>query len=319
MLPDSIFGLRINDEGAYGFAGLPMLYRVSYDGRFARIGGTPCVIVAPKGPLKPLQVEKLSQEIFERESLPCLVHAEGATAYQRKSMTERGVAWISSEHTFSIPFLVASCDARELRRKSARPLTANAQRLAVRAIAGLVIGQTTTEVARTLGVSLSSAANYFAELDAACPGLVGTRGRARFVQVPEGRTREGLYDALRPHLTSPVRKRVFLKVAESEVEAMMGLPLSGVSALSQYTELSDDPWRTCALFGSDVKGVFPDSIVVGEYDQPDVLIELWRYEPWERDGMVDAVSLRLALDDWDRSRDERLEDVIDRFVREAFM
>lgn len=317
MLPESIFGLRVRNEGTYDFSGLPQLFRSSYEGQLARIGDVPCVIATPRGQLRPLQAEKLCQSIRERESLPCLIHAEGATAYQRRAMTERGIAWIFSENTFSIPFLAASCNARELLRRSAGPLSANAQRVAVGAIGGPLMGMTTSELAETLGMSLSSAGNYLAELDAACHGLVGSRGRARFLQVPDGMTREGLYDELRPYMSSPVRERIFLKVAQSDAGAMGSLPLSGMSALSMRTMIADDPWRTLALFGGDVDEMFPHSTVVGEHDQPDALVEVWRYAPWQESRMVDAVSLLLDLEELDAAEDERLEDAIAALRREV--
>lgn len=317
MLPESIFGLHMRDEGAYDFPGLPLLFRSSYEGRLARIGDVPCVIATPRGQLRPLQAERLCQSVLERESLPCLIHAKGATAYQRKAMTERGVAWIFSENTFSIPFLAASSSARELRRKSARPLSANAQRVAVGAIGGLLMGMTTSELAKTLGMSLSSAGNYLAELDAACHGLVDSRGRTRFLRVPDGMTREGLYDALRPYMSSPVRERTYLKVAQSDADAIGSLPLSGMSALSMCTMIADDPWRTLALFGDSVDEMFPGSVIVGEHDQPDALMEVWRYAPWQQNGMVDAVSLLLGLEEWGETGDERLEDAIAALRREA--
>ena len=317
MLPDSIFGLEVKDEGTEGFGGIPMRYRGAYEGRLLRIGDALCVLVTPKGQLRPLQAQKLCRSIRLRESLPSLVHAEGATAYQRRSMTARGVAWISSENTFSIPFLAVSCDAREVRKRPAGPLSANAQRVAVGAIEGQLIGMTTSEVAKILGVSLSSAVNYFSELEADRPGLVGSHGRTRLLQIPEGMTKEGLYNALRPYMSSPVRSSVFLKVAKSDRDAVERLPLSGMSALSLLTEIPDDPWQTRALFGSSIEETFPNSTVVGEYDLPDVLIELWRYKPWEKDGAVDAISLLANLEEWDEMDDEELDEAVSALRRLA--
>ncbi len=318
MQPRSVFGLDVRQGEAYDFVGLPMLYRSAYEGTRSTIGDTRCVIVRPKGQLRPLQAEKLCRLIWERESLPCLVYAEGATAYQRSAMTERGVAWASSENTFSIPFLAASCDERELRRGKAKPLSAGAQRVAVGAMGGWLMGMTTTEVAGELGVSLSSVANYFSELDAACQGLVGARGRTRFLRLPECMTGEMVYEALRPYMSSPVRERIFLRVAADDARALDSLPLSGVSALSLRTEIADDPWQIRALFGRKADELFPSSQVVGEHDQPDAMVEVWRYEPWGRDGVVDAVSLLLDLEGWQQEGDERLEEAVETLRRDVF-
>ncbi|MBR3159320.1 MAG: hypothetical protein IKF14_09490 [Atopobiaceae bacterium] len=317
MLPDTIFGMPLAIGEDYDFMGLPLLYRGAYEGRLSKIGETPCVVITPKGQLKPLQVEKLCHAIYEKEALPCLVHAEGATAYQRNAMTERNIAWLSAEHTFSIPFIAASCDARELHRRAARALTPNAQRVAVGAIEGSLMGMTTTAVAHALGVSLSSAGNYFSECEAACPGLVGSRGRARFLQMPDGMNKRTLYSVLRPYFSSPVEARVFLKLSDSDFKVLGTLPLSGMSALSQRTDIADDPWRTYALCESKVSDVFPNSLVVGEHDQPDVLVELWSYRSGRGKGAVDGISLLIDLEELGDGGDERLAEAINTLRKEV--
>ena len=318
MLPNSIFGIPLVVVEPFDFANMPLLYRSSYEGMLARIGDTKCVIATPRGQLKPLQAEKLCRTIYEETTLPCLIHAEGATAYQRRSMTERGIAWLSAEHTFSIPFLAASSERRELRAKGPKLLSANAQRIAVRVIDGSLEGMTTTKAAKALGVSLSSAANYYAELAAACPGLVGSRGRSRFLQMPDGMSRSGLYGALRPHMVNPARESTYLKVAESDTAVLDSLPLSGISALALQSEIADDPWQTRALFGTRIAEAFPNSTVVGEHDQPDVLVELWRYPSGQGSDAVDSVSLLLELEERDNEDDERLEQAISALRMEVF-
>ena len=47
------------------------------------------------------------------------------------------------------------------------------------------------------------------------------------------------------------------------------------------------------------------------------MVEVWRYEPWESGGTVDAVSLLLDLEEWDQTGDERLEEAIGVLRREA--
>ena len=319
MMPESIFGLPLVDEGPYDFPRLPILYRASYEGRYTRIGSVPCIVVTPKSQLKLLQVEKLCQIVSESESLPVLVHAQGATAYQRKAMTEHGIAWISTPNTFSIPFLAVSCNERELRDRTAKTLTANAQKVAVGAIGGALMGMTTTQIADLLGVSLSSASNYFLELEAVCNGIVGSRGRTRFLQMPVGMTKESLFDTLRPYMSSPVQKRMYVKAIDRDLVSFEALPISGMSALSLRTNLADDPWRTRALFRGNVQDRFPFLEVVGEHDQPDVLVELWRYEPWIENNTVDEISLLLDLEEYDGMGDERLDEAVELLRRDALL
>lgn len=311
MLPASIFGQSIVIGERYGFDGLPLLYAHAFEGRRCIIGTTPCIIATPTGALRPLQAQKLCQLVLESEQVPCLIHAEGASAYQRRAMTERGVAWIAAENTFSIPFLAVSSSARELRKRAAACLSANAQRIATGVLGGRLIGLTTTEVASQLGVSLSSAGNYFSELEAIVPDIIGSNGRTRFLQVPEGMARADLYRALRPFMRSPVKGRAFIKLNAHDEDAVRRLPLSGVSALSHLTDINDDPWRTVAHFGKGADDLFSHSEIVSEHDDPDLAVESWRYTPWATDGMVDTVSLLVELEEITGASDERLEDAIE--------
>ena len=307
-MPERIFNMEVRVSGEADLHGYPLAYTSAYSCLDASIGGSPCIIVEPKGEVKPLQVGKMAGRIEAGEGKPCLLFSPKVTAYQRRALSERGVAWMSSEDTFHIPFLAASCRPSRRRLGDGQALSAGAQQVAANVIGGSWDGLSTTQIAGIMGKSLSSVSGYLAELGSIAPEVVGSRGRTRFVVSPSGaQGKRDLFDRLEPHLSSPVRRRVFLAPGREGADLFGSLPLSGASALSERTMLADEPWVTRAIAASDKPGIdrlLSCSEVVTRSDSPSALLEVWDYAPREDD----AVSLYLDVRELAESEgDERLD------------
>ncbi|MBQ9001603.1 MAG: hypothetical protein IJ087_07105 [Eggerthellaceae bacterium] len=135
-MPGKVFNMDVRVSGEAGLHGYPLAYTSAYSCLDASIGGSPCIIVEPKGEVKPLQVGKMTERIEAGEGKPCLLFSPKITAYQRRALSERGVAWMSSEDTFHIPFLAASCRPSRRRIGDGQALSAGAQQIAVNVIDG---------------------------------------------------------------------------------------------------------------------------------------------------------------------------------------
>ena len=96
--------------------------------------------------------------------------------------------------------------------------------------------------------------------------------------------RKALWQKAQDFLINPVQKKIRVKNLPAD------LPLAGISALSAYSNLNDDPVKTFAVYGKafDIKNA-----ELLEYDGS--YLELWKYRPIIRDGVVDKLSLYLAL------------------------
>ena len=312
-----VFGRHVTLGQGLALDGYPFYYQADYEIRQAKIGAAPCIAIIPKVSVKPAQLAKMTAELERCEGLPCLVISDHVAPVQREDLTRRGVAWICSSKTFSIPFLVASSDAGDYRARP-RELGPQAQRIACHIIDGSWLGLTTTQIAQKLGRSLASAANYLHEIEAVAPILVGRRGRTRFID-GNGLSSSDLADLLLPHMSSPVKRRVYYRTAEGcerQIDHLVrGMPKSGLSAISELSAVADDPWITRAVFAGDsVAAEQLDELcrIVGEYDSPDLLIEFWCYEPDGRDGIVNLVALRLVARELvEITGDERVEGALE--------
>lgn len=315
MTMGTIFGSSIVADGELPLDGYPMFYGLSYDIKHARIRDNRCIVIIPKDAIKLEQLQKVARTVEKNEKLPVIVVSESLTAFQRKGLNSAGIAWYASEELFSVPFLaVSSIQVPKLR--PATLLSAGAQRLAVRILDGSWDGLTSSQVAALLGKSLPSVSNYFREIEAICPDSIASSGRTRFIHAPREISGSWL-DLFRTYLTNPCKRRAYYALPDGEVPCQLDLPISGVTALSRYTMIADNHYRTFALHEAAgrmrvrVESLLPGAIEVFRHDSPDISLEWWSYEPWNIDGSVDLVSLYLVSEDLaNRENDERLADAV---------
>lgn len=320
-LPEKLFNMPIHIKQERKLSGYPPLYSGAYEFYNAIINATPCIIVFPKDSVKPLQISKMFASIQAKEKRWCVLASDRLTAYQRTKLSEYNVAWIASSDTFHVPFLAAaSCGFDPVSEKPGM-LSANAQFIATHIVAGDWAGITTSELAKLLGKSLSSASNYLAEISAIDASLVSSRGRARFITIPEKiQSRRDAFGTLKPYLKSPVRERRYLILDKEGRKIVDALPHAGITALSEHTVLADDPWTTHAICFKDkaaLAQIETHSKRVSRNDEPDALLEIWSYDPCGNNGRINAISLYLSLEDSAHdANDERLEEALDQLREE---
>ena len=88
------------------------------------------------------------------------------------------------------------------------------------------------------------------------------------------------------------------------------MPLAGISALAEISELSDDTEQTYALYSRDFDKSLPTFEFSGQK------LELWRYDPrllCESIGSVDKLSLYLSLKD---EHDPRIKGELSKIMEE---
>ena len=311
MVMGSIFGDEIVAEERLSLDCYPMLYSLSYEMWYARVRDVRCAVILPKSVIKLEQLLKVMRSIEKNENLPSIVISEDLTVFQCRELSSAGASWYKADDIFSAPFLAAS-SYRIPRSRTASPLSTGAQRLAVRMLEGAWGGRTASQIAAIAGKSLSSVSNYFREIEAICPDLIGTSGRTRFVNGGH-LSKNYLLGLFVPNLSSPCVRRTYYRMPSGVDVPLLDLPVSGVTALSRLTMIADDGCVTYASHApigqilARAKKLLPEGIEVSELDSPDVSIEWWSYEPWNIDGSVDLVSLYLDTSELAKqSFDERL-------------
>ena len=140
------------------------------------------------------------------------------------------------------------------------------------------------------------------ELSAINLATITSVGRSKSLHFES--SRKELWEQAQSYLRSPVVKQVRI---ETEI---LSLPLAGISALSEYSNLNDDAERTYALYSRDFDKSLPTFEFSGQK------LELWRYDPRLLCGentTIDKLSLYLSLR---KEHDPRVKGELSRIMEE---
>lgn len=225
-------------------------------------------------------------------------------AYDRKRLIKNGVAFLVPGRQMFLPQLLV--DLREhfprRRQPAGDKLSYPAQAVVLyHLLSGPVEDASLRAVAKALRYSPMTLSNASNELTGCRFCTAVTTGRKRTLHF--NRQGRKLWKAALPHLRSPVKARRWVR----GVAGGAGLLAAGMSALSAYTDIGDDPLPTYAIRDNVYRKKLEAGELVGCHgpDEAEACMELWHYAPdlLGRHGRVDPLSLCLSLQD---SPDERV-------------
>ena len=263
----------------------------------------------------PSEYAKHAELLARHFGMPVALVLNHLDSYKRNRLVQYGVPFVMPGNQL---FLPPFADLRER-----FPRLSNTAKPHLPAAAQVVIlhhilkkpspGLSLRELARQLGYSPMTMSNVCTELveHGLCTGIENKRLRKLHFNA-EGRL---LWEKAKPLLTSPVRKRIWLRFSRRE-----GNPLlkAGISALSDCTMLSDDPLPCFACRESALHRMVERGEVIGTggNDTADCQVEAWKYEPETLGdvGRVDCLSLYLSLAD---SPDERVQSSLESLLETA--
>ncbi|MBT9558229.1 MAG: hypothetical protein IV100_19505 [Myxococcales bacterium] len=238
----------------------------------------------------------------------------GITSTMRARLIAARVPFIVPGNQLFLPMLLV-----DLRERMTRPVVPREGALGN--VAQIVV-LAHLERQRMDAMSLADAANLLgyspmmltkAKDELVAAGLCTMRREGRSLRIAfevEGRA---LWEKASPRLSSPVVRTqlVCLQPVDPRAEAAVGFVRSGISALSDLTDLGDDAVVTYATGKTDT--VARSLRRVDLEDAANARLEVWRYDPelLSTDGRVDALSLYLSLRD---SADERVQRALDQLL-----
>lgn len=312
-LPESILDFAVSQEEAPNLGSYPIFYTLNNDIALGSIGDFKCMFIAPKSTIMLPMLLNMIGKLQADFKIPCVIVSQNLSRYQVARLCEKGIAWISSEDTFFLPFIGLSFLSFS-EPEGAKPLSTQAQRVVTHIIDSSWAGKSTSEVAQLLNKSLASTSNYFKEIALVLPKAIGSQGRKRFIAEVEDASSAELFEAFEPHLSSPVASRIYLKFKDGQKDFLaQGCFYAGITALSMLTMLADDPWITYATdtHNRAYLDEYAEQLdVVGKDDAPDILLEFWNYDIDADGDRVDDVSLYLSLKNNDED-DPRLDDALE--------
>jgi hypothetical protein len=155
-------------------------------------------------------------------------------------------------------------------------------------------GLTQVQIAKLLDWRPMTVSRAVQDIERARLGHTGTAGRANVLTMDHGRQ---LWEQAESWLRSPVRIQRFVRgVSPSETKAFTA---AGITALSNYTMLAEDPVPVLAIHSLKFSALLRSGkLTVCPYREEGCSqVELWRYDPapLAEDGTVDRLSLYLSL------------------------
>ena len=346
----TIFGLPISITCEVSFPALPFALTSQLSFYQGSIGDVPCVLAFPDSqvpsslgnskkrkskavkPIRPAQIEKLSATVERESKMPLVLICKNLSLPKRRDLTQRGVSWVQDSQNFSIPFLAVSC-TKQRKLLELNQLSASAAFIAVRLVHKEWIDKTTSEVAKLMGKTVASVGNYFNEIEAVEPLLIERKGRARILS-DGNKSSEELFDLFLPYMPMCAAKRHYYKACNKKaLKQTISLPISGISALAENSNLSDDPWKTYAACSSlekhrkEIDKIESAYELVELEDEPDILIEMWQRVPLVKNQQVNGTDTELVfgtdllidcIQINEKEDDERVAQAIDTYKKEVF-
>ena len=311
---ENVLGLTASLEKWDDKKKLPIYLQSSREYYKMDISGAKCMVIK-------LSADEFSLPSFQKQILqlkkyveePIVLWFEYITTYQRQVLIQNKISFIVPGSQLYVP-LMGMCFKEYFQTKSLKieKLTAMSQYILLYMIYdknNIIYSQ--VELAAKLGISAMNVSRSIQELEELDLIVVEKKGRGKVVnKVSIGKN---LYEKAKEYLQTPVQKKVYIL----KEKPFMEFAIAGEEALAKKTMLNNPNHLVRAIDKKNFSIIAKDEIVdpnwMSESDY--IELELWKYNPnsFEKDGIVDVISLALSLQDSD---DERIEAQIDDMLEE---
>jgi DNA-binding MarR family transcriptional regulator len=303
-------GIKMASVPWNGVDRLPYILTEAYDFRKVTLDDTSCVFAKPRGVLPTVQaVVRNFERIREVEALPVILELNGLSGERRKALIAARVPFVATEQVY-LPFLGVVLQERLYAEPKPREKLMPSSQLVLfdylyQDSTKLYPGKLTEK----LGLSAMQITRAVRQLQKLNLFEVEKDG----VQVViHGKTnRRAMFESAEPYLLDPVREILYLP--RSKLTDTM--PRAGISALAETTMLADDAVPTFAYYSKTDKLSGENALTDRETQ---VRAEVWKYAPTllSRDaGIADQLSVIVSLRG---ERDERIEQAIDKILKELW-
>ncbi len=289
---------------------LPYLITDRYQVRECQLDSIDVLIVSPKDDVL-AGMPSLKVQLHLIASLlqkPTVLLTNGLTSRQRKRLIEDRQAFIVPNTQIYLPFLGVLLQERFARpQQKIEKLSGLGQMALLYCIENHLSGFSISDIADKLGYTKMSISRVAKELEQL--KLVTTEKAGRNKRITFTAQGKVLFQKAEPFLINPVRKKVYIPE-----EKAIGLPMAGLTALSEMTMINDIGLITVASNSlKDFEGIYAED---DTDDSGMVSLEIWKYNPaiLAQGGYVDTLSLLLSFkDDTDARTQGQVEVLMERF------
>lgn len=289
---------------------LPLKYKGNYNLFSVYLNKIEWLIAQPKEELRLTALRNDRNQIEKASGLNCAFYFTKLNHYSKDTMMNEGIPFIVVEKQVYLPFLgMILSDKDDRRLAPVREISFLTQKLLLCALYEKWQGMNVTKIAEKLGVTKMSVTRCLDEIEYLGIDVLDTTGKSRRVTV-EPDTRK-LWDKISPFLRTPV-------ITKYQLAEDIGLEKkAGISALCEYSLLSDNPYPTYGITKKELKETALKEyrqIAAGE-DMSCEVLELGYFIDFNGKQVQDPLSVLLSMSDTDMG-DERVQRCVDEMLEE---
>ena len=285
------------------FAGNYFLYTVSMD-------GVEWMLMRPKTEMRLNVLRHDWQQVQKVSGFPCAFYFLSLGYYTRENMMNEGIPFIIENRQIFLPFLGMLFSEKENRKlKPVWRISFLTQKLLLCALYEKWQDMTVTKIAQKLDVTKMSVSRCFDEIEYLDIPVLDKAGKNRKIAV--ACTQKELWEKLYPVLRNPV-------ITKYELAKDIALSnKAGISALCEYSMLSDNPYPTYGIMKKELKVTNIKAfrqVSVGE-EIGCIVLELGYFIDYRNKGLQDPFSVWMSLSEKEK-QDERIAKSVNEMLEE---
>ncbi len=295
-------------EAAQLYSHLPLFYKGTYTIYKVNSGGVEWMAMKSKGNVRLTQIRKNRAFLEQKTQMNVAVFLEKASLYSKDKMTEEGIPFVVSGNAVYLPFMGILLGKKQRELKPIHQISFLTQRLLIQGIYEGYDKATVSYLAERLNVSKMAISKSFDELEYMDIGVIDTGNRRRTISINRGR--EETWVQIRPYMRNPVIRVFDLK------EDIKLYKKAGISALSEYSMLSDNDYPTYAIEKKElnVSGIRGMKEAAQGEDVRCRVLELGYFTDCIKKDVQDPLSIILSIGD--ELDDERVDLSVDEMLKE---
>ena len=289
---------------------LPLAYRGRYDIFTVETNGVLWMAIHPKDDIGLVVLRRDRAGVEKITGLNCAVFLDRTTFYIKEKMIEEGIPFVIDRKQVFLPFigyLLSKGNEREL--APVHLISFLTQKMLLIAIYERWNEVKVSDAAKRLEVSTKSASRCFDELEYLNIDVLGIKGKSRVINIPNDRKQ--LWQQIERMLRNPVIRRFILR-KDMKLEKK-----AGISALCEYSLLSDNAYLTYAVTKKELKssGVTEEKQVSELEEIGCAVLELGYFIDFSGKGLQDPLSVVLSLTG-EEQEEERIDISINEMLEE---
>ena len=280
---------------------LPLAYRGRYDIFTVETNGVLWMAIQPRDDVGLVLLRRDRTCVEKMTGLNCAIFLERTTFYIKEKLMEEGIPFVIEGKQVFLPFIgYLSSKSNERELAPVHLISFLTQKMLLMAIYERWNEVKVSDAAKRLEVSTKSASRCFDELEYLNIGVLDMKGKSRVINIPDDRKQ--LWQQIESVLRNPVIRRFVLR-KDMKLEKK-----AGISALCEYSLLSDNAYPTYAVTKKELKasGVKVEKQASELEEIGCVVFELGYFIDFLGKGLQDPFSVVLS-----QTREEQEEERID--------